>query len=252
MRIISGQYKKKKLLLPDQNITRPLRDYVKESIFNFLLHNKNIKFNFHNSNILDIFSGSGSFGIECLSRGCAKVFFVEKNIKTLKILKKNIESINSLDKCEIINKDIDFNFENSTILDIFSGSGSFGIECLSRGSAKVFFVEKNTKAIKVLEKNISSINSKDKCEIINKDILHIDLSNLLYTRINLIFLDPPFNYELWNELIKKINFIKKNSPECIIVIHQEVGKKIIYENYFNILLQKKYGISLINFARFNL
>ena len=53
-------------------------------------------------------------------------------------------------------------------------------------------------------------------------------------------------------LIKKINFIKKNSPECIIVIHQEAGKKIIYENYFNILLQKKYGISLINFARFNL
>ena len=188
MRIISGYFKKKKLLLPDQNITRPLRDYVKESIFNFLLHNKNIKFNFHNSNILDIFSGSGSFGIECLSRGSAKVFFIEKNIKTLKILKKNIESINSLDKCEII----------------------------------------------------------------NKDILNIDFIKLFKDKIDLIFLDPPFNYELWNELIKKINFIKKNSPECIIVIHQEVRKKIIYENYFNILLQKKYGISLINFARFNL
>ena len=145
MRIISGQYKKKKLLLPDQNITRPLRDYVKESIFNYLLHNK----------------------------------------------------------------DINFNFENSIILDIFSGSGSFGIECLSRGSAKVFFVEKNTKAIEVLEKNISSINSKDKCKIINKDILHIDLSNLLHTKVNLIFLDPPFNYELWNELIKKIYLLKK-------------------------------------------
>ena len=188
MRIISGYFKKKKLLLPDQNITRPLRDYVKESIFNFLSHNKNIKFNFHNSNILDIFSGSGSFGIECLSRGSAKVFFIEKNIKTLTILKKNIESINSLDKCEII----------------------------------------------------------------NKDILNIDFIKLFKDKIDLIFLDPPFNYELWNELIKKINFIKKNSPECIIVIHQEAGKKIIYENYFNILLQKKYGISLINFARFNL
>ena len=92
----------------------------------------------------------------------------------------------------------------------------------------------------------------DKCEIINKDILNIDFIKLFKDKIDLIFLDPPFNYELWNELIKKINFIKKNSPECIIVIHQEVGKKIIYENYINILLQKKYGISLINFARFNL
>ena len=188
MRIISGQYKKKKLLLPDQNITRPLRDYVKESIFNYLLHNK----------------------------------------------------------------DINFNFENSTILDIFSGSGSFGIECLSRGSARVFFVEKNTKAIEVLEKNISSINSKDKCEIINKDILHIDLSNLLHTRVNLIFLDPPFNYELWNELIKKIYLLKKKSPECIIITHQKVKKNIRLDQYLNILLQKKYGVSLINFARFKL
>ena len=92
----------------------------------------------------------------------------------------------------------------------------------------------------------------DKCEIINKDILNIDFIKLFKDKIDLIFLDPPFNYELWNELIKKINFIKKNSPECIIVIHQKVGEKIIYENYFNILLQKKYGISLINFARFNL
>jgi 16S rRNA (guanine966-N2)-methyltransferase len=150
------------------------------------------------------------------------------------------------------NKDINFNFENSIILDIFSGSGSFGIECLSRGSAKVFFVEKNTKAIEVLEKNISSINSKDKCEIINKDILHIDLSNLLHTRVNLIFLDPPFNYELWNELIKKIYLLKKKSPECIIITHQEVKKNIRLDQYLNILLQKKYGVSLINFARFKL
>ena len=150
------------------------------------------------------------------------------------------------------NKDINFNFENSIILDIFSGSGSFGIECLSRGSARVFFIEKNNKAIEVLEKNISSINSKDKCEIINKDILHIDLSNLLHAKVNLIFLDPPFNYELWNELIKKIYLLKKNSPECIIITHQEVKKNVRYDQYLNILLQKKYGVSLINFARFKL
>ena len=123
---------------------------------------------------------------------------------------------------------------------------------MSRGSARVFFVEKNTKAIEVLEKNINSINSKDKCKIINKDILHIDLSNLLHTKVNLIFLDPPFNYELWNELIKKIYLLKKNSPECIIIIHQEVKKNIRYDQYLNILLQKKYGVSLINFARFKL
>ena len=164
MRIISGYFKKKKLLLPDQNITRPLRDYVKESIFNFLLHNKNIKFDFHNSNILDIFSGSGSFGIECLSRGSAKVFFIEKNIKTLKILTKNIESINSLDKCEII----------------------------------------------------------------NKDILNIDFIKLFKDKIDLIFLDPPFSKNIINEVVNDISKLNSINDRCKIYI--EIPSKGNFES----------------------
>jgi len=132
----------------------------------------------------------------------------------------------------------------------FSGSGSFGIECLSRGSAKVYFIEKNINALRILEKNINSINSKEKCKIINKDILNIEIINLSSNKIDLIFLDPPFNYEHWNELLKKINLIKKNSPDCTIIIHQEINKNIIYDKYLDIFLQKKYGISLINFAKF--
>ena len=51
---------------------------------------------------------------------------------------------------------------------------------------------------------------------------------------------------------KKNLFVKKNSPECIIITHQEVKKNVRYDQYLNILLQKKYGVSLINFARFKL
>ena len=68
MRIISGRFKGKKLLLPKDKNTRPLKDLVKESIFNLLEHSKKMNINLKNSTILDLFSGSGSFGIECLSR----------------------------------------------------------------------------------------------------------------------------------------------------------------------------------------
>ena len=68
MRIISGIKKGKKILLPDASITRPLKDNVKENIFNILTHNKQFKIIFENINVIDFFSGSGSFGIECLSR----------------------------------------------------------------------------------------------------------------------------------------------------------------------------------------
>ena len=88
MRIISGIYKGKKIQQPNDNKTRPLKDLTKESIFNILTHSNKIKVALQESEVLDLFSGVGSFGIECLSRGVKQVTFVEKYKKVLPILKK--------------------------------------------------------------------------------------------------------------------------------------------------------------------
>ena len=104
MRIISGDYKGKKILLPKDDKTRPLRDLVKESIFNLITHSKKISLNIDKSNILDLFCGTGSFGIECLSRGAGNVFFVENYSKALEILKKNLQGLDSK-KFKIFEKD---------------------------------------------------------------------------------------------------------------------------------------------------
>ena len=77
MRIVSGSYKGRKILLPKDNKTRPLKDLTKESIFNSIIHSKFSDVDIQNSNILDLFSGVGSFGIECISRGAKFVTFVE-------------------------------------------------------------------------------------------------------------------------------------------------------------------------------
>ena len=94
MRIISGKFKGKKLFLPKDKKTRPLKDIAKESIFNLITHSKKINFEFKNSNILDLFSGSGSFGLECFSRECEHVTFVESYKPALDVLEKNIKSLN--------------------------------------------------------------------------------------------------------------------------------------------------------------
>ena len=67
MRIISGSFKGKKILEPKDIKTRPLKDLTKESIFNILNHSNKFDIKLENSNILDLFSGVGSFGIESLS-----------------------------------------------------------------------------------------------------------------------------------------------------------------------------------------
>ena len=77
MRIIAGNFKGKKILIPKDKKTRPLKDLTKESIFNIINHSNKFQVNLKNANVLDLFSGVGSFGIECLSRGANKVIFIE-------------------------------------------------------------------------------------------------------------------------------------------------------------------------------
>ena len=84
MRIISGLNKGKKLIMPNNKTTRPLKDMAKESIFNILAHAKFINFHLKDSKVLDLFSGIGSFGLECISRGSKFVFFIENYPRVLK------------------------------------------------------------------------------------------------------------------------------------------------------------------------
>ena len=68
MRIISGRFKGKKIFRPTDLNTRPLRDMVKESIFNLIQHSNKINFKIDNADVLYLFSGLGLFGLECFSR----------------------------------------------------------------------------------------------------------------------------------------------------------------------------------------
>ncbi len=105
MRIIGGNFKGKKILLPRDEKTRPLRDLVKESIFNLLLHSKKFDCSIDESNVLDLFSGTGSFGLECISRNSRMVNFFENHSEALNVLKKNVNSLKVNNKCKIIEKD---------------------------------------------------------------------------------------------------------------------------------------------------
>lgn len=84
MRVISGKAKGKRLKAPSGINTRPLTDMIKESLFNVLGSE------IAGANFLDLFAGSGAVGIEALSRHAIQVFFVEKDIKAIRIIKENI------------------------------------------------------------------------------------------------------------------------------------------------------------------
>ena len=183
MRIISGSFRGKKIYQPMNDKTRPLKDLVKESIFNIINHSKKFKIDLENANILDMFSGVGSFGIECLSRGVQEVVFVENYQGVIPILKKNLLNLKSVDNYKIIEKDI---YNNNKIINL----------------------------------NI---------------------------QFDIIFLDPPFkdkNLSIIFRKIKNENLLKETG---IIILHRHKDEKDIFLEDFNIIEEKKYGIFRIFF-----
>ena len=93
MRVIGGKYKGLKLLPPDGIMIRPTSDRFKESLFAIITSNK-YKINIDSSNVLDICSGTGSLGIESLSRGAVSVYFIDKDHRSINLIYKNISKLN--------------------------------------------------------------------------------------------------------------------------------------------------------------
>ena len=184
MRIISGNYKGKKILLPKDKLTRPLKDLTKESIFNIIKHSKLLDINIENSNILDLFSGVGSFGLECLSRGAKSVTFLESYKEVLIVLKKNIESLKQK------------NFSH------------------------------------VIEKNIFAKNTLESLD----------------NKFDIIFMDPPYKEKKLVDLLGTIIKLKLLKDSGIIIIHRHKKEEDKFPNEFNIIVKKSYGISKIIFG----
>ena len=184
MRVIGGKLRGNLIYNPTDKSTRPLKDMVRESIFNILKHANNEKKELLNSNVLDLFSGTGSFGLECLSRGAKRVYFFENYENSIKILRKNIIKLNQLNNCRIIQKDA-------------------------------------------------------------YDLSSKDLDNKI---MDLIFIDPPFRDTKINMLldnIKNLGITKKNT---LIILNRRKKIEEEFINGFKILREQTYGISKIFFG----
>ena len=173
-------------MLKDKD-TRPLKDLARESIFNLLTHSNKISLRLEQSNILDLYAGTGSFGLECLSRQARSVCFIEKKKDAIEILEKNVEKLK-------VEKNVDIFF-----YDVFS--------------------------------------------LIKKQ-------NIFKSKFDLIFCDPPFKNTNIEKLIESIfnkNLLNKNG---IIILHRSKATKEKLQNYFEIVDERTYGISKIIFGKF--
>ncbi len=169
---------------------------------------------------------------------------------------KNIRPLKDLTRESVFNllthsKKIAFQLEKSNVLDLYAGTGSFGLECLSRQANYVCFIEKEKAAIEILEKNIEKLKLKNKTKIFSNDVFTlIEKQNIFVSQFHLIFCDPPFkntNIEKLIELIFYKNLLNKNG---VIILHRSKSTKEKLPNYFEIVDERTYGISKIIFGKF--
>ena len=151
MRVIAGKYKKTPILTLDgEDITRPTRDMVKEALFSSITI-------YSDTSFLDLFAGSGSIGLEALSRGAEKVVFNDINKDAVKIIRKNLSKVNeerdvyNLDYQECLKKleneefdyiYIDPPYKFMDYEDIFYYVGKYNV--LKKAGIMIFEVEKKT------------------------------------------------------------------------------------------------------------
>ena len=107
---------------------------------------------------------------------------------------------------EILFNWVQFEIHDCVCLDLFAGTGSLGIEAISRGSPKVIFVELNKKNYSSLSTNIKNLGIKDKCKIFLKMRFH-GSKIMIFLKLILYFLDPPFNKDYETKILNQ--FLKR-------------------------------------------
>ena len=141
---------------------------------------------------------------------------------------------------EIIFNWLQFEINDLVCLDLFAGTGSLGIEAISRNAQKVFFVELNKKNYSVLTKNIKLLDIKDKSKVIFKDAFEWIKKNNL-SNIDLILLDPPFNQEYEIKLLKLLSRKNDIKPSCKIYLEHSKFTEVEVPEDFEILKNKVVG-----------
>lgn len=135
---------------------------------------------------------------------------------------------------------LQFEINDFVCLDLFAGTGSLGIEAISRNAQKVFFVELNKKNYSVLTKNIKLLDIKDKSKVIFKDAFEWIKKNNL-SNIDLILLDPPFNQEYEIKLLKLLSRKNDIKPSCKIYLEHSKFTEVEVPEDFKILKNKIVG-----------
>ena len=174
-----------------------------------------------------------------------KINVYEEYVRPTSAIKR--EAIFSILESYAIKNDFEL-YKNKSFIDLFAGSGSVGLEAISRGMSHSYFYEKNNKVFKILKENCIKISDEKKftlrnidCNTFNKEIVNYPIS--------IVFIDPPYKLNPFNELLDLLLDNENLTEESILIIEIEKKTKIKINDKYTILKEKVYGKTKIIFLQ---
>ena len=182
IRIIAGEYRGRKLKVLQGMDIRPSSDQLREGLFNML----SSLADFGNMIFLDLYAGTGSLGLEALSRGAKKVIFIEASRKNMSVLKQNIESISPEQNC--------FELTQDSSVHWLSGFADPGLPCV-------------------------------------------------------VFLDPPFSGNEYELILNKLTVLPSIRAGSLIVVESNQAREILFPEALLLLKHRRYGSVTLDILR---
>ena len=140
--------------------------------------------------------------------------------------------------------------DSSVVLDLFAGSGNLGIEAISNGASKAYFIDNNKECIKTIKDNISTFKINEDCVVLQNDykdaLKYLGNMNI---KFDIIFIDPPYKYNIKKELMSLIIDNGILNDGGIIVFEYQLDEELDIIEYFELIKSKKYGDKYISIYR---
>ena len=140
--------------------------------------------------------------------------------------------------------------DNSIVLDLFCGTGSLGIEALSMGASRCYFVDNNKDILRYLNKNINNLDINSKSTIISKDyrdsLLYFKNNNI---KFNIVLVDAPYKMEVMEEVIELVTKYDLLLDKGILLLEYSFDKLKDKYNNLELIKSKKYSDKYVNIYR---
>lgn len=141
---------------------------------------------------------------------------------------------------------IQFDIEGAEVLDLFAGSGSLGIEALSRGAKHAVFCDADRQAVSVIKDNLKRLDFINEASVYYGDSLK--LLDTIGTRFNIVLLDPPYESGLETEAVRLLDEKALLEPGAIVLAEHSKEVPPVFTEAYTVLKTKKYGDTYVTYA----